>query len=104
MIITSREELKEFALRQNGHPVIEVSVTDEQVEDAVDLAMQYVDVRSPVEWNDYRLKMATAAFVLKQFGINLMKFEGIQLVGGAQLNGAKLYEVAICALQALRPC
>ena len=37
----SREELKDFCLRQLGAPVINVYVDDDQVEDAVDNALQY---------------------------------------------------------------
>ncbi len=32
-IISTRAELKEYALRANGHPVLEVNIADEQVED-----------------------------------------------------------------------
>ena len=34
----NKEELKEFCLRQLGHPVIQINVDDIQVEDAVELA------------------------------------------------------------------
>jgi hypothetical protein len=37
----SREQLKDFCLRQLGAPVINVYVNDEQVEDALDNALQY---------------------------------------------------------------
>jgi len=37
----SREELKDFCLRQLGYPVIQINVDDVQVEDAIDLALQY---------------------------------------------------------------
>lgn len=40
MIPTSREEFKEFCLRALGHPVITVDVSDEQVEDRIDEALQ----------------------------------------------------------------
>lgn len=38
---TSKEELKDFCLRQLGAPVININVDDVQVEDAIDLAIQY---------------------------------------------------------------
>lgn len=41
----SREELKDFCLRQLGYPVVEINVDDVQVEDAIDLALQY--------WQDF---------------------------------------------------
>ena len=37
----NKEELKDFCLRQLGHPVIQVNVDDVQVEDAINLAFQY---------------------------------------------------------------
>ena len=37
----SREQLKDWCLRQLGHPVIEINVDDDQVEDRVDEAFQY---------------------------------------------------------------
>ena len=36
----TREQLKDWCLRQLGAPVLEINVDDEQVEDAVDLAFQ----------------------------------------------------------------
>ena len=37
----SRQELKDFCLRQLGYPVITINVDDVQVEDAINLAFQY---------------------------------------------------------------
>tara|TARA_E500000305_G_scaffold103478_1_gene99012 strand:- start:562 stop:1389 length:828 start_codon:yes stop_codon:yes gene_type:complete len=39
--ITSRETLKQYALRALGKPVIEINVEDDQVEDRIDEALQY---------------------------------------------------------------
>ena len=38
---TSRQELKEYALRALGHPVIEINVDDSQVEDRIDEALRH---------------------------------------------------------------
>ncbi len=38
---TTREEFKQLCLRQLGKPVIDIEVADEQVEDAIDLALEY---------------------------------------------------------------
>lgn len=40
-IPASREQLKDWCLRQLGHPVIEINVDDDQVEDRIDEALQY---------------------------------------------------------------
>ena len=37
----SRDQLKDFCLRQLGFPVIQINVDDDQVEDCIDLALQY---------------------------------------------------------------
>lgn len=39
---SSREQLKDWCLRQLGHPVIEINVDDDQVEDRIDEAFQYI--------------------------------------------------------------
>jgi hypothetical protein len=41
MSIGSREELKDYALRRLGFPVIEINVDDAQVEDRIDDALQF---------------------------------------------------------------
>lgn len=38
---TTREEFKQYCLRALGHPVIEINVDDDQVEDRIDEALQY---------------------------------------------------------------
>jgi len=42
---TTREELKEYCLRQLGAPVLEINVADEQVEDLLDDTLQYFNER-----------------------------------------------------------
>ena len=37
----SRENLKQYALRALGKPVIEINVDDDQLEDRIDEALQY---------------------------------------------------------------
>jgi hypothetical protein len=41
MAITAREDLKDYALRRLGFPVIEINVDDAQVEDRIDDALQF---------------------------------------------------------------
>jgi hypothetical protein len=40
-IPNSRDSLKDWCLRQLGHPVLEINVDDDQVDDAIDSAFQY---------------------------------------------------------------
>ena len=39
-IPTSKAELKEYALRRLGKPVLEINVSDDQVDDAIDYTLQ----------------------------------------------------------------
>ena len=41
-IVSSREDLKQYCLRRLGYPVVEINVDDEQLEDRLDDAIQYL--------------------------------------------------------------
>jgi hypothetical protein len=43
-------------------------------------------------FNDIFLKKYTTALFKKQWGSNLMKYEGMQLPGGITLNGRQIYD------------
>lgn len=45
-------------------------------------------------WSDTFMKDYTTALIKQQWGMNLMKFEGMQLPGGVTLNGRQFYEDA----------
>lgn len=49
---------------------------------------------APQVYNDRFIKKYTTALIKKQWGANLMKFEGMTLVGGVQFSGRKLFEDA----------
>ena len=49
----------------------------------------YTDV-----WDDYFLKRYATALIKKQWGTNLLKFEGMQMPGGVQFNGRQLFDDA----------
>ncbi len=53
-------------------------------------------------FNDKFLKEYTTQLFKRQWGTNLIKFEGMQLPGGVQLNGRQLYDDAVQELQRLR--
>ena len=42
---TTRQELKDYCLRQLGAPVLEINVADEQVDDLLDDTIQYFNER-----------------------------------------------------------
>ncbi len=52
-------------------------------------------------WNDMFLKRYSTALIKKQWGANLIKFEGMQLPGGVTINGRQIYEDALQDLEKL---
>ena len=50
---------------------------------------------APAIYNDFWLKRYATAIIKKQWGMNLIKFNGVLLPGGVQLNGRQLYEDAL---------
>lgn len=53
-------------------------------------------------YNDGFLKKYATALLKQQWGINLKKFEGVQLPGGVTLNGQKIYDEALEELEKLK--
>ena len=53
-------------------------------------------------WNDSFLKKYTAALLKKQWGQNLIKFNGVKLPGGVELNGRDIYEDGVKELEVIR--
>lgn len=43
-------------------------------------------------WNDSFLKPYLTALIKRQWGQNMMKFQGVKLPGGVELNGRQMYE------------
>ena len=50
---------------------------------------------APAIYNDFWLKKYATAIIKKQWGQNLIKFNGVLLPGGVALNGREIYEDAI---------
>lgn len=50
-------------------------------------------------YNDSFLKKYTTQLIKKQWGQNLIKFQGVKLPGGVELNGRQLYEDAVTEIQ-----
>ena len=67
----NKEELKDFCLRQLGHPVVQVNVDDVQVEDAVELAFEY--------WNEFHFDGTERTYVKHQVTSEDKTNEWIQL-------------------------
>jgi len=56
----------------------------------------YVDV-----WKDQWLMRYATALIKRQWGSNLTKFTGMQLPGGVQFNGEKIYNDSVAEIQQL---
>ena len=48
----------------------------------------------PRVWNDSFLKRYTVQLFKRQWGQNLIKFQGVKLPGGVELNGRQIYDDA----------
>ena len=52
-------------------------------------------------YNDMFLKKYSTALVKRQWGLNLIKFEGMVLPGGVTMNGRAIYDDAITDIEKL---
>lgn len=50
-------------------------------------------------WNDRMLKKLATAYVKKQWGSNMKKYQGVQLVGGVTMNGQSIFEEAVTEIK-----
>jgi len=65
-------------------------------------AFRIVDPQSETAvYNDHWLKQYTTALIKRQWGQNLIKFTGVKLPGGLELNGRQLYDDAVGELEKL---
>jgi hypothetical protein len=52
-------------------------------------------------WDDMYLKKYTTQLIKRQWGANLIKFQGVQMLGGVALNGEQLFQQAQEEIQRL---
>ena len=55
----------------------------------------------PKVYNDRWVKRYFTAKLKKQWGMNLIKYQGVKLPGGIELNGRQIYEDGVAEIQAL---
>ena len=53
-------------------------------------------------YNDSFLKKYLTALIKKQWGQNLIKFQGVRLPGGIELNGRQIYDDALRDLEEIK--
>lgn len=61
----------------------------------------YIDSNSDV-WNDRVLKELGTAYIKRQWGTNLKKFNGVQMPGGVTLNGQQIYDEAVQEIEKMK--
>ena len=65
---STREEFKELCLRQLGKPVIDIEVADEQIEDCIDLCLEYyVDYHYDATEKEYYKILVTDQMKIDKF-------------------------------------
>ncbi len=56
---------------------------------------------APKLYNDWWLKKYLTALIKKQWGMNMIKFQGVLLPGGVQLNGRQIYDDGVAEVEKL---
>ena len=112
-----QQHLSLLDMKLNGTPQVEFSrrqnrlyifgdITDEDIQEGEYVIAEMYSIVDPEAfgsvYNDMWLKQYTTALIKEQWGLNLMKFEGMQLPGGVIINGRQLYDDAQGELQDLR--
>ena len=80
----SKEELKEFCLRQLGYPVIQINVDDEQVNDAVELALEY--------WHEFHFDGVERTYLKHQITSQDISNQYVQL-GDNVISATRIFPV-----------
>ena len=97
-IVKGTGKKKDEKVLVNGHWSKEVKVNDYLIVEAYRILdpETYTDV-----YNDYYLKKYCTALLKRQWGANLIKFEGMVMPGGVTFNGRQLFDDANEELQKL---
>tara|TARA_B100001059_G_C17690327_1_gene504593 strand:+ start:207 stop:959 length:753 start_codon:yes stop_codon:yes gene_type:complete len=104
-------------MKLNGHPLVQYSRHqnklyihgEKETKDLVEgdyLVAEVFEIVEPTTntsvFNDMWLKNYTSALIKRQWGANLIKFEGMQLPGGVTINGRQIFEDAMAEIERLR--
>ena len=104
-------------MKLNGHPLVQYSRHqnklyihgEKETKDLVEgdyLVAEVFEIVEPTTntsvFNDMWLKNYTTALIKRQWGANLIKFEGMQLPGGVTINGRQIFEDAMAEIERLR--
>ena len=104
-------------MKLNGHPQVQFSrrqnrlyifgdFVDKDIKEGDYIVAEVYTIIDPTThtsvFNDMFVKEYTTALIKQQWGMNLIKFEGMQLPGGVVLNGRQLYDDATSEIETLR--
>jgi hypothetical protein len=93
MAISSRADLIEYCLRRLGKPVIEINVSEQQVEDRIDDALQF--------WGEFFFDGVERMYLKKEIVASELRFatgdtanfiKGENIVGSSSAASAKVYD------------
>ena len=89
--------------KKNSRLYLDLNVKELTNDDFLILdCFRIVDPQSETNvYNDHWLKQYTTSLIKRQWGQNLIKFTGVKLPGGLELNGIQLYDDAVMELEKL---
>ena len=98
---STRQGLIDYSLRELGHPVIEINVDEDQLEDRVDEALQFYREfhYDSIELDYFKLEL-TASVLKLQTLVGLSFTEGELITGGT--SGATAYVYALTAANQIK--
>ena len=103
LVVDSDEKTVNFEKHKNRLDVF--MDWDEEIEAGDSLVVECYRIIDPDTftdvYNDYFLKRYATALIKKQWGQNLIKFEGMVMPGGVTFNGRQLYDDAVAELELL---
>lgn len=80
---SSRQGLIDFCLRKLGHPVIEINLDDDQIEDRIDEAFQF--------YRDFHFDAIESVYLSEQITASLIQISGVNaasFINGEKVTGA----------------
>ena len=89
--------------KKNSRLYMDININELQDDQFIIIdCFRIVDPQSETNvYNDPWLKQYTTALIKKQWGQNLIKFTGVKLPGGLELNGRQLYDDAVMEIDKL---
>jgi len=112
-----QQYLSTLDMKLNGSPIVDFirkqnrlyihgNIEDEDLKENDYIVLETYTTIDPdthtAVYNDLWLKQYCTSLIKKQWGQNLMKFEGMQLQGGVIINGRQMYDDALAEISELQ--